>query len=406
VRETFKILREYLPELTVVEVPSGTQVLDWTVPDEWNVRSAYLEDPAGERIIDFADCNVHLVGYSVPVDVRLDLEDLQPHLHSDPEHAQAIPYVTSYYTRTWGFCLSANQRAGLGPGTYRAVIDATLEPGALTYGELVIPGNFPEEVLITTYICHPSLANNELSGPMVAVGLARWLQSLTNRTYSYRLVFAPETIGAITYIDRNLEYLRSHTVAAINLTCIGDDGHYSYLASRMGTSALDRIARRAIRRRPSGIEYSYLDRGSDERQYGMPGIDLPMISLMRTKYGEYPEYHTHLDDLSVVTPTGLQGGLDLARECLAELESAVYYDNHVIGEPQLGKRGLYHSMHARTVSDEILLRTHVLAYSDGQHSAADISEMTGASLEDVQSLIDELVDHHIITPTHLRKADA
>lgn len=406
VRQTFDVLREYLPDLKVHEVPSGTSVLDWTIPDEWNVHAAYVEDPTGNRIIDFADCNVHLVGYSTPVDVELTLDELQTHLHSDPEHSDAIPYVTSYYNRTWGFCLTAAQRAELKPGRYHAVVDATLEPGSLTYGELVIPGSNAEEVLISTYICHPSLANNELSGPMVALGLALWLQSLPHRTYTYRFVFAPETIGAITYIDRNLTHLRDSVVAAINLTCIGDDGDYSYMSSRMGISALDRIAQRVISQRPAGVTYSYLDRGSDERQYGMPGIDLPMISLMRTKYGEYPEYHTHLDDLTVVTPTGLQGGLDLARECIEELENTVYYDNHIIGEPQLGRRGLYHSMHARTVSNEILLRTHVLAYADGHHSALDIAEMTSSPLDDVQALIDELVDHGILTSTHLRKASA
>ncbi len=404
VRETFAILQEHLPGLVTHEVPTGTHVLDWTVPDEWNVTTAYLEGPDGTRVVDFADCNVHLVGYSTPVDVRIELSELQHHLHSDHEHRQAIPYVTSYYNRTWGFCLTAEQREGLAPGEYHAVIDATLEPGHLTYGELVLPGEVDEEVLITTYICHPSLANNELSGPMVAVGLAQWLQGLPHRRYTYRFVFAPETIGAITYIDRNLQHLRSHTVAAINLTCIGDEGDYSCLASRLANTPLDRIARRAVHRRPSGVEYSYLDRGSDERQYGMPGIDLPMISLMRTKYGEYPEYHTHLDDLTVVTPAGLQGGLDFVRECLAELESATYYDNHIIGEPQLGKRGLYHTMHARTVSDEILMRTHVLAYADGFHSVTDIAEMCNAPGADIQVLVDELVEHGILTPTHLRKA--
>ena len=404
VRETLRIVRMHLPGLVVHEVPSGTRVLDWTVPDEWNVHSAYLEDPAGERIIDIADCNVHLVSYSEPVDVRLPLSELQPHLHSDPEHRSAIPYVTSYYNRTWGFCLTAEQRDALIEGEYHAVINATLEPGSLTYGELVIPGELPDEVLITTYICHPSLANNELSGPMVAVGLARWLQSLPSRRYTYRFVFAPETIGAITYIDRNLAHLRSHVVAAINLTCIGDDGDYSYLASRLGNTALDRIARRVVHTRDRAVEYSYLDRGSDERHYGMPGVDVPMISLMRTKYGVYPEYHTHLDDLTVVTPTGLQGGLDLVRDCLIELESATYYEPTVLAEPQLGRRGLYHTMHARTVADEILLRTNALAYADGQHSVADMAEMFGAPVKDVQAIVDELVEHDLLVPAPLRKA--
>ena len=405
VRQTLAILGEQLPGLQVHEVSSGTQVLDWTVPDEWNVRAAYLEDSSGQRVVDFTSCNVHLVGYSVPVDVRLPLSELQSHLHSDPEHQDAIPYVTSYYHRTWGFCLTARQRDALVDGEYHAVVDATLEPGSLTYGELVIPGELDSEVLISTYICHPSLANNELSGPMVAVGLAQWLQSLPARRYTYRFVFAPETIGAITYIARNLDHLRSHVVAAINLTCIGDDGDYSYMASRLGNTAIDRIARRVVRTREQAVEYSYLDRGSDERQYGMPGVDVPMISLMRTKYGVYPEYHTHLDDLTVVTPTGLQGGLDLVRDCVIELEQADYYRSTVLAEPQLGRRGLYHTMHARTVADEILLRTHVLAYADGEHSVADMAEIFEVSTEDVQVLVDELVEHGLLAKTPLRKAN-
>lgn len=405
VRQTLAIMGEHLPGLRLHEVASGTPVLDWTVPDEWNVRAAYLEGPSGERIVDFAHCNVHLVGYSVPVDVRLPLEDLQAHLHSDPEHRNAIPYVTSYYNRTWGFCLTADQRVTLPDGEYHAVVDATLEPGGLTYGELVIPGDLDAEVLVSTYICHPSLANNELSGPMVALGLAQWLQSLPSRRYTYRFVFAPETIGAITYIARNLDHLRSHVVAAVNLTCIGDDGNYSYLASRLGNTPIDRIARRVVRTRPRAVEYSYLDRGSDERQYGMPGVDVPMISLMRTKYGVYPEYHTHLDDLTVVTPTGLQGGLDLVRDCIRELEAADYYRATVLAEPQLGRRGLYHTMHARTVADEVLLRTHVLAYADGEHSIADMAELFDAPIDDVQVLVDELVEHGLLVRTPLRKAD-
>lgn len=404
VRQTLAVLGEQLPGLQIHEVPSGTQVLDWTVPDEWNVRAAYLEDPSGRRVIDFADCNVHLVGYSTPVDVRLPLAELQEHLHSDPEHRDAIPYVTSYYNRTWGFCLTATQREALPEGEYHAVIDATLEPGSLTYGELVIPGDLEDEVLISTYVCHPSLANNELSGPMVAVGLAQWLQSLPSRRYTYRFVFAPETVGAITYISRNLEHLRSHVVAAVNLTCIGDDGDYSYLASRTGSTPIDRIARRVVRTRPRPVEYSYLDRGSDERQYGMPGVDVPMISLMRTKYGAYPEYHTHMDDLTVVTPTGLQGGLDLVRECVTELEHSDYYRSTVLAEPQLGRRGLYHTMHARTVADEVLLRTHVLAYADGEHSIADMAELFGAPIGDVQMLVDELIEHGLLVKTPLRRA--
>ena len=403
VRETLAILGEHLPGLTVHEVPSGTAAFDWTVPDEWNIRGAYLEGPDGTRLIDFADSNVHVVGYSEPVDGRLTLEELQRHLHSDEELPEAIPYVTSYYNRTWGFCLPHEQRSQLVEGTYHAVIDSSLEPGSLTYAELVIPGDSDEEVFVSTYVCHPSLANNELSGPVVSTALAIWLMSLPRRRYTYRFVWVPESIGALTYTSRNLDHLRTHVIAGFNLTCIGDDGDYSYLASRLGDLEIDRIGRRVVATRSPAVEYSYLDRGSDERTYCAPGIDLPLISLMRTKYGSYREYHTSLDDLTVITPSGLQGGLDLVRDCIELLESNEYYVATVLGEPQLGRRGLYHAMHARTVADIVLMRTHVLAYCDGEHSVLDLADLLDLPVDDVLAIIDELVDHGLLVRLPSRK---
>ena len=396
VRETLAILGEYLPGLEIHEIPSGTKAFDWTVPDEWNITGAYLEGPDGERIIDFADSNLHVVSYSMPVDAEFSREELEPHLHSDSELPDAIPYVTSYYHRDWGMCLTQRQRDALTDGTYRAVVSSTLEPGHLTYGELVIPGDSSEEVFVSTYVCHPSLANNELSGPVVSTALARWLMSLPRRRYTYRFVFVPESIGAITYTSRNLEHLKRHVIAGFNLTCIGDDGDYSYLASRLGNLPIDRIAKRALSSRSPAVTYSYVDRGSDERTYCAPGIDLPLVSLMRTKYGAYREYHTSLDDLTVVTPSGLQGGLDLVRDCIDELERAEYFKATVLAEPQLGRRGLYHSMHARTVADVVLLRTHVLAYADGQHSVLDMSEIFEIPADDVQAVVDELIEHGLL----------
>jgi len=401
VRDTLKAFTEYLPGLEIHEVPSGTEVLDWVVPDEWNISGAYLVGPTGERVIDFADSNVHVVSYSEPVDIELDLDSLQPHLHSDPDHPDAIPYVTSYYNRTWGFCLTQEQRDSLIPGTYRAVIDSTLEPGSLTYGEWVLPGESDAEVFVSTYVCHPSLANNELSGPVVAVALARWLLSLPSRKYTYRFIFVPETIGPITYLSQNLECLQGKVVAGFNLTCIGDEGDYSYLASRDGNTPIDRIAQRVVAKTPQPVVYSFMDRGSDERQYCAPGVDLPLISLMRTRYGNFEQYHTSADDLEFVTPAGLQGGFDLVQDCIAELESSEYLSTPVKGEPQLAKRGLYHTMHARTVADEVLLRTHILAYSDGEHSVQDIAILTGRPVSEISLLTAELVEHGLVFKSHL-----
>lgn len=398
VRKTLSVLGRELPGLVVQEVPSGTKVFDWTIPDEWNITNARLIGPDGRDVVNFRDSNLHVVSYSEPVNVRLNREQLNEHLHSDPAIPESIPYVTSYYHRTWGFCMRDDIRAELPEGEYHATIDATLEPGSMSYGELVIPGTSDTEVFLSTYICHPSLANNELSGPVVLTALARWLQS-SPRRFTYRIVFIPESIGALTYTSQNLARLQAQVAAGINLTCIGDEGDFSFLASRTGTTPIDRIARRVVRRTSRPVEYAYLDRGSDERTYGAPGIDLPLISLMRTKYGSYRGYHSSLDDLDFVTPTGLQGGLDLVRECVEEFEASRYFQTTVRGEPQLGRRGLYHTMHARTVADEVLLRTHILAYSDGMHSTEDIAEMTNQDHAVIETLVDELVAHELLIET-------
>lgn len=387
--------------MTIHEVPSGTQVFDWQVPDEWNISGARLIGPAGQVIADWANCNLHVVGYSTPIDVELSLEDLQQHLHSLPDQPDAIPYMTSYYNRTWGFCLAHEVREALVSGTYRAVIESTIVPGSLTYGELVIPGESEDEIFISTYVCHPSMANNELSGPVVSAALARHIESQPNRHYTYRFAFVPETIGALTYSSINRDTLRANVVAAFNLTCIGDDRAFTYLASREGTLRLDRIAKRILRSRENVVHYSYLIRGSDERHYGAPGMDLPIISLMRSRYADYPEYHTSLDDLeNVVTPTGLQGGFDMVLECLETLENVPIYLATQIGEPQLGRRGLYHLIMGKTIENEVMLRTDILAYADGQHDIDDMSELFDVPVEVLSTMIDELIEHDLLRENH------
>jgi len=405
VRQTLSVLARELPGLVIHEVPSGTPAFDWTVPEEWNIHGASIVDPDGQVVIDFADSNLHVVSYSEPIDAVMDRAALDEHLHSDPELPAAIPYVTAYYHRTWGFCLRDDQRRTLPDGDYRVRIDSRLEPGTLSYGELVLPGASSAEVFLSTYICHPSLANNELSGPVVLTAIAKWLQQKRCRRFTYRLVFIPESIGALVYSSLHLRNLQEHVVAGINLTCIGDDGDYSFLASRQGNSPIDRIGRRVVRNTPQPVEYSYLDRASDERTYAAPGIDLPLISLMRTKYGKYRGYHSSMDDLSLVTPTGFQGGFDLVQDTLEQLEKSRYFLTTVRGEPQLGRRGLYHTMHARTVADEVLLRTHILTYSDGVHSTLDIAEMTGHELDLIEELVDELCEHGLLVETEPRRGE-
>lgn len=387
VRKTLRYLAELLPGMTLHEVPSGTQAFDWTVPEEWNIRAAYVENADGRRVIDFADNTLHVVGYSEPVNRTMTRAELDEHLHSLPEQPDAIPYVTSYYRRAWGFCLTQVQRDALGDGPFKVVIDSDLGPGSLTYGELVIPGATTDEVLLSTYVCHPSMANNELSGPVVATALARWIAQLSDRRFTYRVLFLPETIGSITYLSMHLAHLKQHLRAGWVLTCIGDEGSYSYVPSRYGSTLADRVSDQVIRE--LGLDcrrYTYLQRGSDERQYCAPGVDLPVASLMRTKYGEYAQYHTSLDDLDFVTPTGLQGGLDMMVQAVRVLELNRTWRTNVLGEPQLGRRGLYPTTSTPTSGYAVRSMMNVLAYLDGRNDALAVAGICGLDVAEVSAL--------------------
>lgn len=396
VRETLSLLQHQIPDLEVRKVKTGTQVFDWTIPKEWHVKEAYIADLDGNKVVDFDNNNLHLVGYSTAVNLTISRDNLLPHLYSLPNLPNAIPYVTSYYKERWGFCVSEQQRKEFVKNEYKVVIDSEFVDGELNYGELLIKGESDKEVLISTYICHPSMANNELSGPVVTTALAQLINDLKNRYYSYRVVFVPETIGSISFIHANIKKLKEHVVAGFVLTCIGDERAYSYLSSRSENTLSDRVAKHVLfyHTQDNYKSYSFLDRGSDERQYCAPGVDLPICSIMRTKYGEYPEYHTSLDDLNLVTPDGLVGGLEVAYKSILLLEHNKYYKVSVYCEPQLGKRGLYPTL-SKMDEDYTDVRTllNFIAYCDGKRDLISIAEKIGVDalslIPTIQRLLNE-----------------
>jgi aminopeptidase-like protein len=397
VRETLAFIQRQIPEIQIHEVPSGTKAFDWTVPMEWSIRDAFIEDQEGNKVVDFMENNLHVVGYSLPLDKTVSRDELDSYLTSFPDQPTAIPYITSYYKPISGFCISHEQRQKLGPGPFRLYIDSNLKNGHMTYGEVLIEGETSEEVFLSTYICHPSMGNNELSGPVVAMALIQYLKSLPRRRYSYRILFTVETIGSIYFISRHLESLKRNVVAGWVLTCIGDNRTYSYVPSRQNDSYTNIISKRVLEDlQEPFIEYSWLDRGSDERQYCSPGVDLPIGSLMRSKYGEYPEYHTSLDDMSVISPEGLSGGFKLLVSAIEILESNSYYINMLPCEPQLGIRGLYPNTSTKKSGLEVRDQMNVISYLDGNNDLIEIANICGLSYSYVRTLINKLLDAGLI----------
>lgn len=397
VRETLLFIKEIQPELEIKEVASGTKAFDWVVPEEWQVDKAYITDERGQVIVDCKVHNLHLVGYSIPIDVWMTLDELMPHLHSLPDRPNAIPYVTSYYARNWGFCLTHTQLASLKQGRYHVVISSELKQGVLNYGELILPGTSDQEIFISTYICHPSMGNNELSGPVVATALACWINSLPNRRYSYRFIFIPETIGSIVYLSMHHKALKEKVVAGFNLTCVGDDRTFSFLPTCHGDTIADRVAKYTLNSHKINFqEYSFLSRGSDERQYCWPGIDLPVVSIMRSKYGTYPEYHTSEDDLSLITPGGLCGALKVHIDCVNTLENNEVYVNSVLCEPNLGKRNLYPT--TSTLQNKQYSRDLIdfMVYADGKRSLLDIAIIINKPINHILKIVEELKINELI----------
>ena len=382
VRETLRRLQRQVP-LTIHEVPSGTEVFDWTVPREWNIRDAYVKNVRGERVVDFRRSNLHVVNYSVPVRERMSLDELRPHLFTLPDRPEWIPYRTSYYTESWGFCLSQRQLETLPDGEYEVCIDSALEAGSLTYGECYLPGESTDEILISCHVCHPSLANDNLSGVAIAAYLGQHLGRLSLR-YSYRLLFIPGTIGSITWLARNESVVRRIRHGLV-LACLGDAGRFTYKKSRRGDATIDRAAMHVLRELGDHEILEFAPYGYDERQFCSPGFDLPVGRLTRTPHGRFPEYHTSADNLEFVHPSRLAASFAACLAILDVLENdRTYVNQNPKCEPQLGKRGLYHAIGgiAHSPVGEMAL-LWVLNLSDGQHSLLDIAERSGVRFDEI-----------------------
>jgi aminopeptidase-like protein len=391
VRKTLEYIKDLLPKLEIFEVPTGTNAFDWTVPKEWTINDAWIADLSGNKLIDFKNNNLHVMGYATPIDRIVTRDELEAHLYSLADQPNAIPYITSYYKENYGFCLTQTQRDSLGDGPFHIFIDSCLFNGNMTYAELFIPGETQDEIFFSTYVCHPSMANNELSGPVVATALAKHIQSLEVRRYSYRFLFTVETIGAIFYISKNLKHLKKNLKCGWVLTCMGDDRTYSYVPTKSGDTLTDRISRRVlIDLGEKFTEYSWLDRGSDERQYNASGVDLPVGSLMRSKYGEYPEYHTSLDNLEVVSPAGLDGGLVMLQNAVRILETNFHWRINTLCEPQLGKRGMYPNTSTKSIRAEVRNLMNVISFLDGNRDLLEIAEKCQVSYGEVLSIVERL----------------
>jgi aminopeptidase-like protein len=399
VRKTLNYLKESIPQLNIKSVPSGTKVFDWAIPDEWEILDAFVDDEYGNRILDIKNNNLHVVSYSVHIDKWVDLEELNKHLFSLPELPNAIPYVTSYYKRIWGFCIKDNDRKKLLDVKYRVYINSRHFKGIMNFGELVIPGLIKKEILLSTYICHPSMANNEISGPIVTAELCKYISNKNQNKYTYRILFLPETIGAITYLalEDNYKSLKENVIAGFQITCVGDDNNISFLPTRMGNTLPDKVVRYFLfNHADSSKEYSFLDRGSDERQWCSPGIDLPVVSLMRTKYHEYKEYHTSLDDLTYISASGLFGGYNNIRNCIELIEINSLYKTKFLCEPMMSKYGLYPNISTKNTKIAVKDIMNVITYCDGKHDLIDLANLLNISIVDIKVIIDTLLTNDII----------
>ncbi len=403
-RQTLKYLKDnHIGELQIKEysIKNNPYTFDWKTPDEWNINDAYIEDECGNKIVDFKKNNLHILGYSAPVDMTIPFSELDNHLYSLENDIDAIPYTTSYYKRRWGFCITHRQREILRKEPdklYHVVIDSSFnENGSITYGELIINGKTDDEVLISTYICHPSMANDNLSGIVVACEVAKYIYSLSERKYTYRIIFIPETIGALIYLKENMEHLKKSVKAGFVLSCLGDNGDYSCVHTPYNNTYTDKIVSHVLKHiTDNSKEYSFLKRGSDERQFCSPLVNLPVCTLCRTKFDTFQEYHTSNDNLDFVTPSSMGGGIDYVKKCIDILENNEYYKINTIGEPFLSKYGLYPTISQKGSADYTRNLTNIIAYLNGENSILDIAEILNMPFQQVLEIIKQIYNNNLI----------
>ena len=402
VKKTLKIIQKEFPKLKIKKFKSGTKVFDWKIPEEWNVKDAYVIDKYNNKIIDFKKNNLHLVSYSIPIKKNITKKKLFKNLYFKKKQPKAIPYITSYYKRRWGFCITYEEYKILDKrysikDKFKVVINSKLnKKGNLNYGEFVLKGKSKKEILISTYICHPSMANNELSGPIVSMGLINHFKN-KNLNKTLRFIFIPETIGSISYLSKNFKYLKENIIGGYNLSCIGDERQHSCMFSKYQNSPSDEAIIEAYKllKINNYKVYSFLERGSDERQYNSPGIDLKISSIFRTMYGKYPEYHTSLDNFNFVTLNGCSGGFNVARKSIEILLERTYPRTKIMCEPQMGKRGLYPNL---STKKNKLTQSYMdfLQYADGTNSLERISNIIKVNLNSVKKIYNILYRYNLI----------
>ena len=402
IEETLKIIKKEFSKLKIYKIKSGKKVFDWKIPLQWEINDAYILDKNKKKIIDFKKNNLHVVGYSHKVNKNIKLDGLLKKIHSLPNQPLAIPYCTSYYKKYWGFCATDKQRKWLKRNyskndQFKVVIKSKLINGYLKYGELLIKGKSKQEILISTYICHPSMANNELSGPIVSMSLINFFLKKKKLTKTLRFVFIPETIGSIVFLNKNLEYLKSNLIGGYNLTCIGDDRMHSCMLTKYKNSLSDRALIEAYKKLKIKFKvFSFLKRGSDERQYNSPGIDLPVSSIFRSKYSEYPEYHTSLDNFNLVTKKGIKGGFLVAKTAIEILLNKKIPKNKFLCEPNMSKRKLYPTLSNNKVNQSTKDIMNFLAYADGKNDIENISKYISKNYLATNKIYNFLIKNNLI----------